>query len=91
MSSSSYYYNVKEYIFKPSEEDDVFDDNNKRVDDYLVETTEKILHIKDYEGNEAQEIKCKVCGSDKFIVGIRSYLTVIKCPSCEWELNIHEG
>jgi len=44
-----------------------------------------------YEDIPAKKIKCKKCGSDKFIVGVGSYFTAIKCPNCKWEYCIHEG
>lgn len=44
-----------------------------------------------YEDQPAQAIKCTRCGSDRFHVGQGSYYTAVKCPTCGWELCIHEG
>lgn len=44
-----------------------------------------------YEKEPASKIYCKKCLSDKFIVGLGSYYTAIKCPNCLWEKCIHDG
>lgn len=44
-----------------------------------------------YEERVAKKIRCKKCGNEKFVVGVDSYYTAIKCPTCKWELCIHSG
>lgn len=55
-------------------------------------STEDEFHIgQSYEKEPAARIECKVCGSKQFIVGTASYYTALKCPTCLWEICIHEG
>jgi len=44
-----------------------------------------------YEDIPARKLRCKKCGSTKFIVGTGNYYTAIKCPKCKWERCIHDG
>lgn len=44
-----------------------------------------------YEDEPAKAIECRVCGATELIVGRGSYITIIKCPDCNYELTIHEG
>lgn len=44
-----------------------------------------------YEDEPAKKLKCKKCGGGKFMVGVGSYYTAIKCENCRWELCIHNG
>lgn len=60
--------------------------------DYHIEITTRELHIgQSHETKPAQILKCRVCGSDKFIIGQMSCFTAIKCPNCGYEFCIHEG
>ena len=34
---------------------------------------------------------CKVCNSDRLIVGQAAFFTAVKCPTCKYEVGIHEG
>lgn len=44
-----------------------------------------------YEDETVRSVVCKKCRGDVFHVAQGSYLTVIKCITCEWEAEIHEG
>jgi hypothetical protein len=44
-----------------------------------------------YDENFPKTIICRVCGSDKWIVGTGSYFTAIKCINCKYEVCIHDG
>ena len=71
-------------------------DNSKetelRMDELVEELYTNTFSIGQfYEEKPAKKIKCRKCGSDKFIVGIGDYYTAIKCPECKWEKCIHDG
>ena len=34
---------------------------------------------------------CRICGSDKLIVGQEKFFTAVKCDECGYELAVHEG
>jgi len=44
-----------------------------------------------YDDRPVTTLSCAKCGSDEFMVGQGSYFTAIRCPSCKWELCIHDG
>jgi len=44
-----------------------------------------------YEDKPAARISCQFCGGTQFIMGAASYFTAIKCPTCQWEVCLHEG
>jgi len=44
-----------------------------------------------YENKPAKTLVCKKCKSKRFIVGTGSYITIIKCENCGYELCVHEG
>lgn len=44
-----------------------------------------------YEAEPARVLRCKTCDSSQFRVGQGSYYTAIKCPTCGWEMCIHDG
>lgn len=44
-----------------------------------------------YTRKKCKTILCKECNSDKFIVGVDDWFTAIKCPTCGWEVCIHDG
>lgn len=34
---------------------------------------------------------CRICGSNKWIVGKASYFTAVKCSNCDYECCVHDG
>ena len=44
-----------------------------------------------YEEEAAETVYCKKCKGTEFNVGQGSWLTVIRCPTCGWEEQIHSG
>lgn len=60
--------------------------------DPLGEKETTVFHIGQSYSNEPNgTIVCKICGGDKFYVGQGSHHTSIKCPTCEYEITIHDG
>ena len=45
----------------------------------------------DYETEPCKTAVCKGCGGDRFIVGAGHCLTVLKCPTCNYEVAWHDG
>lgn len=59
---------------------------------YKTEQEGAPFHIgQSYRDTPAPKLVCVSCGGDKFIVGSHDYCTVIKCPVCLWEREIHNG
>lgn len=53
---------------------------------------DQTFHIgQTYEATAAETLECAKCGSREFNVGAGSYLTVLRCPKCQWEYAWHEG
>ena len=51
-----------------------------------------VFHIgQSYEKSPCETLQCSICGNTQFQVGKGSLYTAIRCPTCEWELCIHEG
>ena len=66
--------------------------NEPLYEDVIKETNCREFEIgQEYEGVPDKKIKCKLCGSDKWIVGRGDYHTSVKCPNCKYELCIHDG
>ncbi|MCK5613499.1 hypothetical protein KAR91_67135 [Candidatus Pacearchaeota archaeon] len=58
---------------------------------YLVDEKSDIFEHSDSDENPSI-FKCLSCGTDKFIVGYTySYETSIKCPTCGFEVVVHDG
>lgn len=65
---------------------------DERRDDLITEVPESVFHIGQCYGEKvAATVVCKRCGSANFFVGRGDYYTAIKCPTCAWEICIHEG
>jgi len=65
---------------------------NSYTNPIIKPSTEDEFHIGQcYEEEPASRLECKVCGSKQFIVGQGSYYTALKCPTCLWEICIHDG
>jgi hypothetical protein len=80
----------------------IYDPNNlvKSEDEYERRNdSDYVCYVNDdefvigqsYEEKPAQRMECLHCGGKQFIVGQGSYFTAIKCPTCLWEVSIHEG
>jgi ribosomal protein L37E len=57
----------------------------------MAEEDETFFIGRFYEDCAATTLACKKCGGKSFNVGQSSYITVIKCISCDWQLDIHNG
>lgn len=90
------------YFYDPNNKlkRDPIDPNDEHSDEWhspeeheLVDNlNDTLFHIgQSYEKKPAETLVCKFCGSTEFNVGSGSYYTAIRCPKCEWELNIHNG
>lgn len=44
-----------------------------------------------YSRAPCKKYVCTVCGTDKFEVGYVDYHTALRCPTCQYEICIHEG
>lgn len=75
--------------------DKYFPENIKEVDEpYEIDKDAPKWHTgQSYVDKPATQIKCSICGSDKFHVAENEhdYWTGIKCVNCEWESMIHDG
>jgi hypothetical protein len=50
------------------------------------------FHIgQSYEDAPAVQQECCRCGGTEFHLGRGSYYTAIRCVTCLWEFNVHEG
>ena len=72
-------------IFKKDERDIQFDEvlEVKKEQDFSIGQS--------YSKKTDDLMCCKVCGGDKFELGMGSYHTAIRCPQCKYEYLIHEG
>lgn len=57
----------------------------------MAEEDETFFIGQSYEDCAVTTLACKKCGGKSFNVGQGSYITVIKCISCDWQLDIHNG
>ena len=49
-------------------------------------------YVKDlHDGDFPETLVCLKCGYDRWIVGQSDCLTVVKCPICKYESEIHKG
>jgi hypothetical protein len=63
-----------------------------REDSIIEQTKEVTFHIgQGYFEEVDTALMCKKCRGTAFNVGQGEYHTSIKCPTCGWELCIHEG
>jgi len=61
-------------------------------EDFIKYSEEDEFEIgQDYEKEPNRKIVCKICHSDKWIVGKGNYHTSIKCINCKYEICIHDG
>lgn len=44
-----------------------------------------------YDETPALTLRCKKCGTTKFIVGASDYFTAIKCENCQYQVCVHSG
>ena len=44
-----------------------------------------------YEDVAATTLVCRICRGREFNAGAGDYYTALRCPTCGWELCIHEG
>lgn len=60
---------------------------------YIEEERKDFTHVRQsYEEDVLPKtLVCKECGTNKFIVGQCSYMTIIKCEKCEYEICVHSG
>jgi hypothetical protein len=40
---------------------------------------------------KCETLVCRICGTDKLIVGQTAFFTAIRCDNCGYEIGIHEG
>mgnify|MGYP006931612292 CR=1 FL=1 len=63
-----------------------------RGDDVLRTTTKGRFNIhQGYTEVGAKKLVCKLCKGDKFEVGIDNHFTAVRCPTCKYELCVHDG
>lgn len=55
------------------------------------ENRRKFAMRQTYVKEPAQSYVCKRCGGDTFYVGSSECFTVIRCPTCQWEVCVHDG
>lgn len=80
------------------------DENNQQVDKFNVpdgcENEDLIAYDEDsdcfhigqsYSLNPCDKLVCSKCGCDKFFGGDSDYFTALKCPTCGWEICLHDG
>lgn len=68
-------------------------------DEYLVPMlpNEQPFHVgpfhigQSYDRVPATQLKCKICGGLEFHVATGTHYTAMRCPTCLWELCIHDG
>lgn len=60
-------------------------------EDVLENTNEEFSIGQLYDDHGAYKQICQKCGGDKFEVGIGSYYTAVRCPTCLWEVCVHDG
>ncbi len=68
-------------------------DDDHVIAEFVVEMKNR-NDFKIDRGSQSAGIKtliCKICNSDRFIVGQAEYFTAVKCIECGYELGIHEG
>jgi hypothetical protein len=81
-----YVYDPKGLV-KPDEDWD-----RRGAKDYIRYSEDDEFHIgQGYEGVPAKRMECIHCDGTQFIVGQGNYYTAVKCPTCSWEVMIHEG
>ncbi len=39
----------------------------------------------------AKQFRCRGCGGILFEVGTEDYWTGVRCPTCKYEIEVHEG
>jgi len=63
-----------------------------RFDDVIEKVTDDETFVigQVYEDRAATTIACKICGNKQFNVGLGSYYTAIRCPTCGWQFSIHQ-
>ena len=49
------------------------------------------FHLGSYVDEPASTMTCRGCLGDVFHIGFGDRETFAKCPSCGWEMSIHEG
>lgn len=60
--------------------------------DILEESDEDLFEIGQvYDNDPAKKLVCKLCGNDKFYIGKGDYFTALKCPTCLYEICVHDG
>jgi predicted Zn-ribbon and HTH transcriptional regulator len=65
-------------------------------EEFFEELLEKISQSdwhtgQSYEDKPAQQLRCKKCGGTTFEVAQGDYWTGVRCPTCKYEIQIHEG
>lgn len=63
-------------------------------DDYVepLPSIEQPFHVGQvYEDTPAAQLKCKHCGGVNFHAAQGSYFTALRCPTCLWEVCVHDG
>lgn len=60
-------------------------------EDVLEDTGEFFETGQAYDDTPAQKARCKRCGGDRFEVATGSYLTVLRCPTCKYEVTVQNG
>lgn len=68
------------------------EDRFTNIEDFIKQSDEDEFEIGQcYDTVPDKKIICKFCQSDKWIVGVGSCHTSIKCVNCKFELCIHDG
>ncbi len=58
----------------------------------IIEEYKNDWHIgQSHDHEPVKQLKCKICGSDKFEVDTGSYYVDIRCPICKYEFCIADG
>ena len=55
------------------------------------EATNDFSYEKEYMGEKIKTLVCKKCQGNRWIVGHAFCFTAIKCPTCGYEIVVHEG
>lgn len=88
------YYNPKNIGHPLSEslQEDVDNGYLAEGKDFFLSETEERVHIgQPYEKDFARVLECKYCKGKLFNVAQGSYITVVRCIQCEYEVTVHDG